>query len=90
MFVSVCSCFHGDSLTHIGWSLLSSRDIAEDQEVTVVLGGGSRLPDTLQQLPDGSVALLQDQLLTRPRVDGLGVQLEVLRQEDIRRLQKGP
>lgn len=88
-FALVCLRIKLGSITHIGWRLFSSRDVAEDQGVAVVFGGGSRLPDTLQQLPHGSVMPLPDQLLTRPHIDRLGIQLEVLRQEDIRTDQKG-
>lgn len=73
---------HFDSVTHISWPLICDGDAAEDEGVAVVFGGGARLADTLEQLTYGFVLPLSDEPLASPHVHRLGLELEVLRQEE--------
>lgn len=79
---SLSIIFKNVSPTHISWSLICNGDTAEDEGVAVVLCGGARLANTLEQLPHGSVLSLTDEPLAGPHVHSLGLQLEVLRQEE--------
>lgn len=71
------------SVTHISWALICDRDAAEDEGIAVIFGGGARFPDALEQLAHGSVLPLSDKPLARAHVDRLGLQLKVLRQEEM-------
>lgn len=85
--VTVCSCYlQHVSVTHISRALIRRRDAAEDEGITVVFGGGARFADAFEQLPYGSILPLPDEPLAGTHVDSLGLQLEVLRQEEAARV----
>lgn len=77
---SLFQCILNIWVTHIGWSFICDGHAAEDEGITVILCGGARFTHTFEELPHGSELSLSDKTLTCSDVDGLGLQLEVLRQ----------
>lgn len=67
------------SATYISRPLIGYRHTAEDEGVAVAPGGGARLAHAFEELLRGAVLPLPDQPVTRHDVDGLRLQLEVLR-----------
>lgn len=70
------------SATYISRALIGYRHTAEDEGVAVAPGGSARLAHAFEELLHGAVLPLPDEPVPRLDVDGLRLQLEVLRGQE--------